>query len=48
MRMPRWMCGITRENRIKKEYKRGSTKITEVSKKVLKGRLRWYGHVLRR
>lgn len=30
MRMPRRMCGVTRENRISKEYIRGSTKITEV------------------
>ena len=48
MRMLRWMSGVTREDRIRNEYIRGSTKVIEVSKKVQEGRLRWYGHLLRR
>ena len=48
MRMLRWMCGVTREDRIKNDYVRGTTKVVEVSKKAQEGRLRWYGHILRR
>ena len=47
MRMLRRMCEATREDRIEKEYIRGTTKM-EVSKKAQEGRLRWYGHILRR
>ena len=48
MRMLRWMSGVTREDRIRNEYIRGSTKVVEISKKVQEGRLRWYGHLMRR
>ena len=48
MRMLRWMCGVTREDRIRNEYIRGSTKVVEISKKIQEGRLRWYGHLMRR
>ena len=48
MKILRWMSGVTREGRIRNEYIRGSTKVTELSKKIQEGRLRWYGHLLRR
>ncbi|XP_069990585.1 uncharacterized protein [Penaeus vannamei] len=48
MRMLRWMCAVTREDKIRNEYIRGSTKVVEISKKIQKGRRRWYGHLLRR
>lgn len=48
MRMLRWMSGVTREDRIRNDYIRGSTKVVEISKKMQEGRLRWYGHLLRR
>ena len=48
MRMLRWMTGITRRDRIRNEYVRGTTKVTEVSRKVQEGRLRWFGHMMRR
>ena len=48
MRMLRWMCGVSREDRIRNENKRGSVKVTELSKKMQEVRLRWYGHVMRR
>ena len=48
MKMLRWMSGVTREDRIRNDYVRGSTKVTELSKKIQEGRLRWYGHLLRR
>ena len=41
MRMLRWMCGVTKKDKIRKEHVRGSKKITEK-------RLTWYGHVKRR
>ena len=34
MKMLRWMSGVTREDRIRNEYIRGSLKVVEVSKKV--------------
>ena len=39
---------MTREDRIRNDYIRGSTQVVEISKKVQEGRLRWYGHLLRR
>ena len=48
MRMLRWMCGVTREDRVRNEYIRGTTGVTEASKKAQEARLRWYGHVMRR
>ena len=48
MRMLRWMCGVTKLDRIRNERIRGTTKVGEISKKVQESRLKWYGHVLRR
>ena len=48
MRMLRWMCGVTKLDRIRNESIRGTTKVGEISKKVQQSRLKWYGHVLRR
>ena len=48
MKMLRWMCGVTRKDRIRNVYIRGTTKVTEVSKKIQEARLRWFGHVRRR
>ncbi|XP_064109662.1 uncharacterized protein LOC135217627 [Macrobrachium nipponense] len=48
MRVLRWMSGVTREDRNRNGYIRGSTKVVEKSKKIQEGRLRWYGHLLRR
>ncbi|KAI5728881.1 hypothetical protein M8J77_001642 [Diaphorina citri] len=48
MRMLRWMCGVTRMDRIRNTRIRGSVKVTEISKKVQERRLQWFGHVERR
>ena len=48
MKMLRWMCGVTKMDRIRNERIRGTTKVVEVSKKAQERRLMWYGHVVRR
>ena len=47
MKMLRWMSAVTKMDRVRNSYIRGSLKVTEVSKKVQEGRLRWFGHVMR-
>ena len=48
MRMLRWMCGVTRKDKIRNEHIRGTTRVAQASKKITKRRLIWYGHVLKR
>ena len=48
MKMLRWMCGVTKLDKIRNERIRGTVKVTEISKKVQERRLQWYGHVMRR
>ena len=48
MKMLRWMVGVTRRDRIRNEYIRGTLKVTKISQKIQKSRLRWYGHLRRR
>ena len=48
MRMLRWMCGVTRLDKTRNERIRGTTKVGEITKKIQEGRLKWYGHVMRR
>ncbi|KAK9053899.1 hypothetical protein SSX86_024974 [Deinandra increscens subsp. villosa] len=48
MRMLRWMGGHTQLDRIRNEVFRGRFAVTSISEKIREGRLRWFGHVMRR
>ena len=48
MRMLRWMCGVTKLDKIRNERIRGTTKVGEITNKVQERRLKWYWHVMRR
>ena len=48
IRMLRWVSGVTKQDRIRNEIIRGTTKVGEISKKVQECRLKWCGHVIRR
>ena len=47
MRMLRWMCGVTRKDKIRNEHIRGTTKVVQASRMITERRLKWYGHVMR-
>ena len=47
MRMLRWMCGVTRKDKIRNEHIRGTTIVVQASRKITERRLKWYGHVMR-
>lgn len=44
----RWAGGVSRTDRIRNEYIRGTFKIAQIQEKFRENRLRWYGHVMRR
>ena len=46
LKMVRWALGVTRKDKIRNEYVRGTAKIAKLGDK--NARLRWYGHVKRR
>ena len=48
MRMLKWMCEVTRRDKIRNKVIRGTSKVREISDKIQESRLRWYGHVMRR
>ncbi|XP_068227756.1 uncharacterized protein [Palaemon carinicauda] len=48
MRMLRWMAGITRLDKVRNDLIRGTTRVTEMSKKIREKRLYWFGHIMRR
>ena len=41
MRMLRWMCGVTRKDKIRNEHIRGTTRVAQASKKITDRRLNW-------
>ena len=48
LKMVRWALGVTRKDKIRNEYVRGSAKIAKLGDKLRNARLRWYGQVKRR
>ncbi|KAL5177917.1 hypothetical protein HKD37_08G023600 [Glycine soja] len=48
MRMLRWMCGKTRQDKIRNEAIRERVGIAPIVEKMVGNRLRWFGHVERR
>ncbi|KAF3667332.1 putative multiprotein-bridging factor 1b-like [Capsicum annuum] len=46
MRMLHWMCGLTREDRVRNEIIRETVGVTSVEDKMREGMLRWFGHVM--
>ncbi|KAF3652718.1 hypothetical protein FXO37_17377 [Capsicum annuum] len=48
MRILRWMCGLTKGDRVRNEIIRDKVGVASVEEKMREGRLRWFGHVMRR
>ena len=48
MKMLRFAMGVTRKDKIRNEYIRSTVKVERLEMKMRKGRLSWYGHVMRR
>ena len=48
MKILRFVMGVTRKDTIGNDYIRGTVKIERLGMKMREGRLRWYGHVMRR
>ena len=48
MKMLRFTMGMTRKDKIRNEHIRSTVKVERLGMKMREGRLRWYGHVMRR
>ena len=48
MKMLRFAMGVTRKDKIRNECIKGTVKVEWLGIKMREGRLRWYGHVMRR
>ena len=48
MKMLRFAMGVTRKEMIRNEHIRTTVKVEQLGMKMREGRLRWYGHIMRR
>ena len=48
MKMLRFAMRMTRKDKIRNEHIRSTVKVERLGMKMREGRLRWYGHVMRR
>ena len=48
MKMLRFAMGVTRKDKIRNEHIRSTVKAIRLGMEMREGRLRWYGHVMRR
>ena len=48
VKMLRFAMGVTRKDKIKNKYIRGTAKVERLGMKMRENRLRWYGHVTKR
>ncbi|KAF3666218.1 hypothetical protein FXO37_10691 [Capsicum annuum] len=48
MRMLRWMCGLTKGDRVRNETIREKVRVASMGDNMREVRLRWFGHVMRR
>ena len=48
MKMLRFAMEVTRKDKIRNEHIRSTVKLERLGMKMREGRLRWYGHVMRR
>ena len=48
MKMLRFAMGVTKKDKIRKKYIRGTVEVEQLGMKVREGRLRWYGYIMRR
>ena len=48
MKMLKFTLGVTRKDKIRNKHIRSTVKVERLGMKMRKGRLRWYGHVMRR
>ena len=48
MKMLRFAMGVTRKDKIRNKCIMGTVKVERLGMKMREGRLRWYGHVMRR
>ena len=48
MEMLGFSMGVTRKDKIRNEYIKGTVKVEPLEMKMREGRLRWYGYVMRR
>ena len=48
IKMLRFAVGVTRKDKIRNDYIRSTVKVEQLEMKMREGRLRWYGHVVRR